>query len=158
MKDSGSYQSSSHMNNYLDTMTVASRYNAKEVKSLSVFDSLWPHELQHARLLCSSPTPGAFSNSYPSSQWCHKIISSSVTPFSSCLQSFPGSESFPMRPILHIRWPNYWSFTIHPSNEYSGMISFRMDWLDLFAVQWTLKSLLQHHSSKASVLQRSFFF
>ena len=60
--------------------------------------------------------------------------------------------------VLHIRWPKYWSFSISPSNEYSGLISFRIDWLDLLAVQGTLKSLLQHHSSKASVLQHSAFF
>ena len=67
---------------------------------------------------------------------------------------------FPNESLLHIRWPKYWSFsfTISPSNEYSGLISFRMDWLDFLAVQGTLKSLLQHHSSKASILQRSPFF
>ena len=72
-------------------------------------------------------------------------------PFSSCLQSLPASGSFT---ALRIRWPKYWSFSfsISPSNEYSELISFRIDWLDLLAVQWTLKSLLQHHSSKASIL------
>ena len=83
--------------------------------------------------------------------------SNHLIPFSSCLQSFPASGSFPIKSVLHIRWPNYWSlsFSISPSNEYSGLSSFRMDWLDLLAVQGTLKSLLQHHSSKASIL---FFF
>ena len=122
--------------------------------------SLWPHGLQHARLLCPSPTPRAYSNSRPSSQWCHPTISSSVVPFS-LLQSFPASRSFQMkRSVLHIRWPKHWSFTfsISPSSEYSGLISFRMDWLDLFAVQGTLKSLLKHHSSKASILRLSAFF
>ena len=97
------------------------------------------------------------SNSYPLSQWCHPIISSSVTPFSSCFQSFP---VFSNQSVLHIRWPKYWSFSfsISPSNEYSGLISFRMHWLDLLAVQGTLKSLLQHHSSKASILSQSDFF
>ena len=73
---------------------------------------------------------------------------------------FPSSRSFQNEPILHIRWPKYWcfSFSISPSNEYTGLISFRMDWLDLLAVQGTLKSLLQHHSSKASILQHSAFF
>ena len=82
----------------------------------------------------------------------------SVIPFS-CLQSFPASEFF-YESALCIRWPKYWSFglSISPSNEYSGLISFRTDWLDLLAVQGTPKSLLQHHSSKASVLQRSVFF
>ena len=113
-----------------------------------ISDSLWCHGLQHARLPCPSPTPGAFSNSCPSSWWCRPTISSSVVPFSSYLQSFPGSESFSNESVLHNRWPKYWSssFSISPSNEYSGLISFRMDWFDLLAVQGTLKSLLQHHS------------
>ena len=218
----------------------------------------WPYGLQHARLLCPSPTPRACSNSCPSSLWCHPTISSSVVPFSSCLPSFPASGSFPMsqfasggqiieasasasvlpmnihgwlrlgltglisllsssdqslsrvwlfvipwtvacqaslsitnswsllklmsiesvmpsnhlilchplllppsvfpsirifsnESVLCIRWPKYWSFSfnISPSKEYSGLISFRIDWLDLLAVQGTLKSLLQHHNSKA---------
>ena len=73
---------------------------------------------------------------------------------------FPSIRVFNNESVLHIRWQKYWSFSfsISPSNEYSGLISFRMDWLDLLAVQWTLKSLLQHHSSKASVLGRSAFF
>ena len=101
----------------------------------------------------SITTPGVYSNSCPLSWWCHPTISSSVIPFSSCLQSFPASGSFQMS-VLHIRWPKYWSFSfsISPSNEYSGLISFRMDWLHLFAIQGTLKSLLQHHSWKASIL------
>ena len=183
-------------------------------------DSLQPHELQHARPPCPSPSPGVHSNSHPSSQWCHPAISSSVIPFSSCPQSFPASKTFPMsqlfswvsnikflvqfssvaqssptlqrqaslsianswslpklrstelvmpsnhltlcRPLLllpsiipiirvfsnesalHTRWPKYWSFSfnISPSNEHPRLISFRMDWLDLLAVQGTLKSLL----------------
>ena len=119
-----------------------------------VSDSLRPHGLQHARPPCPSPPPGAYSNSCPLSRWCCPTISSSVVPLSSRFQSFPASGSF------HIRWPKYWSFSfsISPSNEYSGLISFRVDWLDLLAVQGTLKSLLQHHSSKASILQHSAFF
>ena len=122
-------------------------------------ESLWPHGLQHARLPCLSPTPGVYSNSCPSSRWCHPAISFSVVPFSSCPQSFPASGLFP-ESVLRIRWPKYWSFSfsISPSNEYSGLISFRMDWLDLLAVQGTPKSLLQHHSSKASILRCSAFF
>ena len=122
-----------------------------------VSDSLWPHGLQHTRLPCPSPSPRACSNSCPSSQWCHPTISSSVIPFSSCLQSFPGSRSFPVSQFFAIRWPKYWSFSfsMSHSSEYSGLISFRMDWLDLLAVQETLKSLLQHHSLKASILQCS---
>ena len=82
-----------------------------------------------------------------------------VIPFSSCPQSLLASGSFPMR-TLRMRWPKYWSFSfsISPSNEHSKLISFRMDWLDLLAVQGTLKSLLQHHSSKASILWCSDFF
>ena len=107
----------------------------------------------------SKPTPGTYSNSCPSHWWCHPTISSSVLPFSSCLQSFPASGSFP-ESVLCIRWPKYWSFSfrIRPSSEYSGLISFRIDWFDLLAVQGTLKSLIKHHSWKTSVLQRSAFF
>ena len=93
-----------------------------------VSDSLWPHRLQHARLPCPSPTPGACSNSCPSSWWCHPTISSSAVPFSSRLQSFPASGSFAMNEsVLCISWPKYWhfSFSISPSSEYSGLISFR---------------------------------
>ena len=117
-------------------------------------DSLWPHGLQHARPPCPLPTPGFYLNSCPLGRWCHLTISSSVIPFSLCLQSFTASGSFQMSPVLCIRCPKCWSFSfsISPSNEYSGLISFRIDWLDLLAVQGTLKSLLQRHSSKASIL------
>ena len=96
----------------------------------------------------------------PLSQWFHPAISSSVIPFSSCLPSFPASGSFQNESVLHIRWPKYWSFSFRmsPSNEYSGLVSFRMVLLDLLAVQGTLKSLLQHHSSKASIFRCSAFF
>ena len=119
-------------------------------------DSLWPHGLQHTRLLCPSPTPRASSNSCPSHWWYHPTISSSVIPY---LQSFPALGSF-LESVLCIRWPKYWSFSfrISPTNEYSGLISFRIDWFDLLAVQGNLKSLIQHHSSKASILQHSTFF
>ena len=122
-------------------------------------DSLQPHWLQHARPPCPSPAPRACSNSCPLSCWCLPAISSSVVPFSSYLQSFPASGCFPMS-APHIRWPKYWSFSfsISPSNEYSGLISFRIDWFDLLAVPGTLKSFLQHHSSKASILQHLAFF
>ena len=115
-----------------------------------VSDSLQPHELQHTRLPCPSLSPRVCSDPCPSSRWCHPTISSSVDPFSSCLQSLPASGSFPIESVL-IRWPKYWSssFSISTSNEYSGLISFRMDWLDLLAIQGTLKSLLQHHNMKS---------
>ena len=122
----------------------------------------WPYGLQHTRPHCPSPTPGVYSNSCPLSWWCHPTISSSVIPFSSHLQSLSASgiSIFSNESVLCIRWPKYWifSFSIRPSNEYSGLISFRMDWLDLLAVHGTLKSLLQHLSSKASILWRSAFF
>ena len=121
-------------------------------------DSLQPHGLQHARPPCPLPTPGVYSNSCPLSWWCHPIISSSVIPFSSHLQSFPVSGSFQVSPFFASGGQRSFSFSISPSNEYSGLISFRMDWLDLLAVQGTFKSLLQHHSSKASILLHSVFF
>ena len=202
-----------------------------------VSNSLRPHESQQARPPCPSPSPGVHSNSCPSSWWWHPAISSSVAPFSSCLQSLPSSESFPMSqffawggqstgdaqlcPFLwhamdlsilgfpvhhqllepsqtHGHWvsdmiqhlisccpllllpsifprvrvffnesvlciqrcPKYWSFnfSISPSNEFSGLISFRIDWVDLLVVQGTLMSILQHYSWKASIVQHSVFF
>ena len=127
--------------------------------SCSVFNSLRPHGLQHPRLPCPSPTSGAYSNSCPLSWWCHPTISS-CHPLLLPPSIFPSIRVFSSESLLHIRWPTYWSFSLNisPSNEYSGLISFRMDWLDLLAVQRTLKSLLQHHSSKASILRRSAFF
>ena len=132
------------------------------VQSLShvrLFAACQSHGLKHARPPCPSPIPGAYSNSCPLCQWCHTIISSSVVPFFR-LQSFPHIRVFSSESALCIRWPKYWrfSFNMSPSNEYSGLISFRIDWLDLLTVQGTLKSLLQHHSSKASILQCSAFF
>ena len=124
-----------------------------------VSDTLQPNESQHARPPCPSPTPRVPLDSRPTSQWCHSAISSSVVPFSSCPQSLPSSD-FSNESTLHMRWSKYWSFSfsiIH-SKEIPGLITFKMDWLDLLAVQGTLKSLLQHHSSKASILRRSAFF
>ena len=127
-------------------------YNIQSVNQFShsvVFDSLRPHESQHARPPCPSPTPGVHSNSCPSSRWClsHFILCCSLlllppTP--------PSIRVFSNESTLHIRWPKYWSFSfsISPSNEHPGLISFRMDWLHLLAVQGTLKSLLQQHCSK----------
>ena len=136
-----------------------SNYNSSVQFSCSVLsDCLRPHESQHARPPCPSPTPAVYSNSCPLSQWCHPAISSSVVPFSSCPQSLL-AWVFSNESTLHMRWPKYWSFSfsISPFNEHPGLISFRMDRLDLPAVQGTLKSLLQHHSSKASIFQCSAF-
>ena len=102
----------------------------------------------------ASPTPRVHPNPCPSSRWCQPTISSSAVPFSSCPQSFPASGSFPRSQLFASGGQ---SFNISPSNEHPGLI-FRMDWLDLLAVQRTLKSLLQHHSSKSSMLQCSAFF
>ena len=110
--------------------------------------------LQHARLPCPSPTLGTCSNSCPSSNHlilCHPLL---LLP-----SIFPSISFFSNESVLCIRWPKYWSFSfsISPSKEYSGLISFKIDWFDL-AFQGTFKSLLQHHNSKASVLRHSAFF
>ena len=122
-----------------------------------VADSLRPHGLQHARPPCPSPTPGVYSDSCPPlSRWHHPTISSSVLPFSSCFQSFPASGSFPVNQFFASGGQ---SIGISASaSQYSGLISSLIDWFDLLAVQGTLKSLHQHHSSKASILQCSAFF
>ena len=124
-------------------------FSSVRFSHLVVSDSLRPHELQHARPPCPSSTPGVHSDSRPLIQWCHPAISSSVVPFSSCPQSLP-AWVFSNESALRMRWPKYWnfSFSIIPSKEIPGLISFRMDWLDLLAVQGTLKSFLQHHNSK----------
>ena len=122
-----------------------------------VSNSLWPHGLQHTRLPCSSPSPRACSNSCPLSWWCHPTISSSVIPFSSCLSQHRGlfqwvGSSHQVAKIMELQLQHQyfqWIFR---------MISFRMDWFDILAIQGILKSLLQYHTSKASVLQCSAFF
>ena len=123
-----------------------------------VSDSLWTHGLQHTRLPCPSPTPSLLKLTSIESMM-HPTISSSVIPFSSHLQSLPASGSFQMSQFFASSSQSIksFSFNISPSNQYSGLISFRMDWLDLLSVQGTLKSLLQHHSSKASILWCSAF-
>ena len=135
------------------------RIAISSVQLLSHVWFLWPHESQHTRPPCPTPTPGVHSNSHPSCWWCHPAISSSVIPFSFCPRSLPASV-FSNDSNLHMRWPKYWSFSfsIIPSKEHPELISFRMDWLDLLAVQGTVKSFLQHHSSKASIIWRSAFF
>ena len=124
-----------------------------------VSDSFWPKELQLTKLPCPTPTPGAYLNSCPLSQWCHQpshpLSFPSLSP-----AIFPSIRIFSSESVLRIRWPKYWSFSfsISPSNEYSGLISSRIDWFDLLAVQGTLNSLLQYHSSKASIFWHSAFF
>ena len=122
-------------------------------------DSLRTHGLQHSRPPCRSPTSRVYSNSCP-------LVGDAIQPSHPPSSPFPPAFNlsqirlFSNKSVLHIRWPKCWCFSsnISPSNEYSGLISFRMDWWDLLAVQGTLKSLLQHHSSKASILQHSVFF
>ena len=125
-----------------------------------VSDSFWPQGLQHARHPCHSPFPRVCSNSCPLSQWCHPTILSSVIAFSSDLRSvFLTIRVFSNESVLRIRRPKYWSFSfnISPSDEYSGLISFRSDWLDLLAVQRTLMSSSTSHS-KTCILWWSAFF
>ena len=121
--------------------------------------SLWLHGLQHARHPCPSPTPRVLKLLFVESVMPsnHLIL---CCPLSLLPSIFPNIRVFSNESVLHIRWPKYWSFSfnISPSNEHLGLISFRMDWLDLLAIQGTLKSLLQHHSSKASILWPSAFF
>ena len=141
-------------------------FTTQEFSSVSSFsrsvvsDSLRPHELQHARPPCPSSNPRVHPNPCPLSHWCHPTISSSGIPFSSRLQCFPASGSFPMSPFFTSCGHDVLEFQLqHQSFQwYSGLISFRMDWLDRLVVLETLKSLLQHHSSKASILQLSAFF
>ena len=119
-----------------------------------VSSSLQPHELEHARPPCPSPTPGVpqthvhrVSDAIRHLILCRPLLLLPPIP--------PSSRVFSNEPTLHVSWPSYWSFSfsIIPSQEHPGLMSFRMDWLDLLAVQGTFKSLLQHHSSKASVLR-----
>ena len=121
-------------------------------------DSLQPHEPQHSRPPCLSPTPRVHPNPCPLSRRCHPTISS-CHPLLLLPSIFTSIRVFSNESAVCIRWPKYWSFSfnISPSNEHSGLISFRMDWFDLLAVQGTLKTL-QHHRSKASILWHLAFF
>ena len=140
---------------YIDGFSVQLRW-VQSLSRVRLFVTPWVTACQASLSITNSQN---YPNSCLSSRWCHPAISSSVVPFCSCPQSLPTSGSFQWVNSL-MRWPKYWSFsfTISPSNEDPRLISFRMDWLDLLAVQGTLKSLLQHHSSKASILQSSAFF
>ena len=119
-------------------------------------DSLQPHGLQNTRPLCPSPSPRACSNSCPLSRWCHSTISASTVPSPPALNLSQNQGLFQWVSSSH--QVTKVSFSISPSKEYSGLISFRMDWLALPAVQGTLKSLLQQHNSKASIFQHLAFF
>ena len=118
-----------------------------------------PRDCSITKLPCPSTTPRVYSNLWPLRWWCHPTISSSVNPLLFLPSTHPSIRVFSNESVLSIRWPKYWSFnfSFSPSNEYSGLISFKMDWLDLLAVQGTLKNLFQHHSSKTSILQHAFF-
>ena len=118
-------------------------------------DSLRPHGLLHASLSITNSRSLLKLMSIESVMLSNHLILCRPLLLRSV---FPSIRVFSKESVLRIRWPKYWSFSISPSNEYLGLISFRMDWLDLLAVQGTLKSLLQHHSSKASILRRSAFF
>ena len=135
------------------------RFSSVQFSRSVMSDSLQPHESQHTRPPCPSPTPGVYSNSCQSSWWCHPAISC-CRPLLLLPPIPPSFRIFSNESALRMRWPKYWSFSfsISPSNEHPGLISFRMDWLDLLAVQGTLKSLLQYHSSKASIFRCSAFF
>ena len=142
----------------MDTQKVTMGHSV-QFTHLVVSDSLWPHETQSTRPPCLSPNPGVHPNPCSSSWWCHPAISS-CHPLLLLPPILPSIRVFSSESALCIRWPKHWSFSfnISPSNEHPGLISFRMEWLDHLAVQGTLKSLLQHHGSKASVLQCSAFF
>ena len=155
----------SHMNpallllsSYILRSNTGTQFSSVQLGHSVASNFLQPQGLQYAKLPCPSLTPRPYSNSCSLSQWCHPTISS-CRPLFLLPLIFPSIRVFFNESVLHIRWPKYWSFSLNisPSNEYSGLISFRRDWLDLLVVQGTLKGLLQHHSSKASVLQRSAF-
>ena len=121
-------------------------------------DSLWPRGLQQAKFPCPLPSPGVCSSSCPLSWWCHHLIL--YHPLLLLPSVFPSIRVFSNELPLRIRWLKYWcfSFSLSPSDEHSGLISFRMDWFDLLTVQGTFKSLLQYHSLKASILWPLAFF
>ena len=143
----------------LSVIVLYSSFSTVQFSLSVVSDCLQLHEMQHARPPCPSPTPGVHPKLCPLSWWCLPTIYplSSPSPLLSILLSI---RVFSNESALCIRWPKYWSFSfnISPSNEHPELISFRVDWLDLLAVQGTLKSVLQHHSSKASMLWCSAFF
>ena len=121
-------------------------------------NSLWLQGLQHARLPCHSLSPWVYSDSCSLSWWWYLTISSSANSLLFLPSIFPSIRVYSSDLTLHIRWPKCWSFNISPSSEYSGLISFKINWFDLLVVQWTLKSLPQLHNSKALILWGSTVF
>ena len=155
----------SHKNLYTSVLSnfISNSWKLKTISSVQslshvrLFATPWAtaHQASLSITNCqSSPKPMSIESVMPSS---HRIL---CLPLLLLPSVFPSIRNFSNKSALHIRWPKYWSFSfdISPSSEHSGLISFRMDWLDLLAVQGTLKSLLQHHSSKVSILQCSAFF
>ena len=135
------------------------QFSSDQFSRLVVYHSLRPHEPQHGRLPCPSPTPGVHPNPYPLSRWCHPTISSSVVPFS-CLQPFPASGSFPVSQLFTSGGQKVLELQLqHQSLQWICRVDFlfKIDWFDL-AVQGTLKGLFEDHNSKASVLRHSAFF
>ena len=139
-----------HANIHQNNEGVAISQSFSQISCLVMSDSLWPHGLQPARLHCPLPTRRAYSNSCPLSQWCHATSSYMFSP--SFTLNLSNIRDFSNEPVLHIRWSKYFSFSISPSNEYSELISFRMDWLDFITVGGTLKSL-----SNTTVQMHQFF-
>ena len=141
---------------WMDSPVGRGTFSSVQFSHSVVSDSLWPHGLQHARPPCPSPTPGLYSHSYPLSSWCHPTISSSVITFSSCLQSFPASGSFSMSQLFISGGQSIGvsaSASVLPMNTQDWFpLGWTGYWLGLLAVLGTIKSLLQHHSSKASIL------
>ena len=133
-------------------LSIGSFLSSVQFSRSVVSNSLPPHEPQHARPPCLLPTPGVHPNPCNHLTLCCPLL---LLP-----SIFHSIQVFSNESALRIKWPKYWSFSFHisPSNEHPGLISFRMDWLDLLAVQGTLKSLLQHHHSKPSILLYSAFF
>ena len=144
-------------NKEICTSQVLMKVSSVQFSRSVVSDSLRPHESQHARHPCPSPTLGVHSSTESVMPSSHLIL---CCPLLLLPPIPPSLRVFSNESTLHMRWPKYWSFSfsISPSKEIPGLISFRMDWMDLLSVQGTLKSLLQHHSSKASILRRSAFF
>ena len=140
----------------MEYYSVRKRNQFSSIQLLSCVQLFATHELQHARPPCPSPTPRVHPNPCPLCWWYHPTISSSVIPFSSCPQSFPASESFQMSQLSTLGGQIIGVSA--STSEHPGLISFRMNLLDFLTVQGTLKSILQHHSSKASIFQCSAFF